>query len=677
MKFGNGICALLLTGGIATSDAMSIRGSSKHAHKLMAFSRRLEDGGSNDGSNDEANDEANDDANDESYTFLKDMSIKLLSCIQGEQMINYENDETETSTVIFRLCPADSCSSDSLLGCNDGYGDYAVGMNTFLYTYMESVQENDDQNNGYVYSNGYGYSNSMIAYSQYGQAFDASDYMECTEYTAEQLSEEEQEEGEQEYQEQQKEQQYYNGAYQNDYQGQYNGNRNEYNPYQDSVFFIGPSCTEDGTSIALNMYIDQYCTYPAEIDFTQVSPGWRTLPFSDYLIKKECMSCYVLSEDYEMVVSDLCLDDYASSVYSCESNMAASNYDGDYHYPATEGCDYIDSLLTSVYGNQAGTRSNFFTKTTKTTTNATNTNRTKWETVGTAVSNAGKKAGSAVGSAAVNAAQTAKSRFMDTMSTEEARAFVVAMVFFAISAALGATFIGCLCVKKQRKRRRAKKMDAAASSQLLADDDGDDDEVPPPPESIKKRRSSVVALVRTATNSMRQSVKAAATGTKKNISEPNKGDDTMKSEYSEHLHIPPYKAPKAAPSSDDSMKSSNKSLKSFDTVITEPDPNAETTGEDSVKLPVGDSIEVAAITESTREKAESNADETSEQLLAINASRDGNTEEASPEPAATTAFEDETPAEQIETPKTPKSKNSFLSKMDKHLKKKSKKNVTK
>jgi hypothetical protein len=78
---------------------------------------------------------------DESW-WLADYSVKMISCLAGEQSINYERGQVESSTVIFRLCPATSCSSNNTLGCDEGYGEYAVGINTFAEAFSESVRDN-------------------------------------------------------------------------------------------------------------------------------------------------------------------------------------------------------------------------------------------------------------------------------------------------------------------------------------------------------------------------------------------------------------------------------------------------------------------------------------------------------------------------------------------------------
>lgn len=501
MKFKSAILSLLIALVTSNVDGMSIRGNTKSANKLMTFARRLDDsnggysynynGGANNGNNGNnynqnggygngngynngnGNGNVNGYENGNSYGngngyggqygemqeeamyFLNDYSIKLLSCIQGEQVINYENGELESSTVIFRLCPSDSCDANSALGCDSGYGDFAVGINTFLEAYMEQQQEN--QNN---------YGNGMMVYNQYGQEFNAEEYMECREYNME--------EGENQNQQQQYYNQYqnYNNGNNNNGEDNNNGrqlqNNNYYNAYgynQNAQFFIGPGCSADGTTVVLGMYMDEFCSYPAEVSFSDIAYGWESgLPFSDGgLVSMNCVACYGPDQNYNWELSKMCSESYQFSTSRCEQNMTSYSYYGQ----NTQGCDYISNLVQTIYGSDTdgadddgGTNSKFGT--------------------------------------AVNEVST---KFMDTLSTREARAFISTMVLFCLSMCLGASLITCFCAKKRKERKRRK---AAAGDQFLPENH----------EPSGKRRSSVVALVRSTTNNMAESVRSAATGAK-------------------------------------------------------------------------------------------------------------------------------------------------------------------
>jgi len=508
MKFSSGVFNLIVVGGIATAESMSIRGNTKTANKLITFARRVEDAAAdnsggyynnnngNGGYNNNYNGANNGGQNgqysqygqaasyggnygemdEESMYFLNNYSIKLLSCIQGEQVVNYENGETESSTVVFRLCPSGSCDADSELGCESGYGDYAVGINTFLDAYMEQQQDNQNY-----------YGNGMISYSQYGQEFDAEEYMECKEYNVEEGQDQQQNNYNQynnnQYNNNGQQQQNNYNQYSNNGQQQQQNNYNQYNQnnnnqynngqrrqennynnyYQNAQLYIGPGCSADGTTIVLGMYMDEYCSYPSETNFADIAYGWESgLPFSDGgLVSMNCVACYGQDEDYNYELSEMCTESYQSSTSRCESNMESFSYYGQ----STQGCNYIDSLVESIYGTDDidGTDG---------TDNSTLTNT--WTTV-----------------------NDVSTRFMDTLSTREVRSFIAAMVLFSLSAFFGASLIGCFCVKKRRAKRAAK------GNKLL-----------PEAEPIKKRRSSVVALVRSSTNGFAESVKTATTGVK-------------------------------------------------------------------------------------------------------------------------------------------------------------------
>jgi hypothetical protein len=144
--------------------------------------------------------------------FLADYSLKMISCIPGEQSVNYERGQLESSTVIFRLCPKDYCgiSNSTTMGCNSGYGDFAVGINTFAEAYTESVR--DSYNNGMQY---YSY--------QYGE-FNVEEYVsECR---------------------------LFEGG------GGGGGNNNYYSGGGYSYDYLGPACTADGTDIRLAAFKD-------------------------------------------------------------------------------------------------------------------------------------------------------------------------------------------------------------------------------------------------------------------------------------------------------------------------------------------------------------------------------------------------------------------------------------
>lgn len=450
--FGSTVLAAVAASGISAADGMSIRGNTKSANKLMTFARKLEDNAGQGNNNNNVNYYNNGyyggnagnyggnpnqgyggyygDMDEESMYFLRNYSIKLLGCIQGAQVINYENGEQESSSVIFRLCPTDTCSTYNELGCDSGYGDYVVGINTFLEAYMEGQDEenqgdnnnnnqnqdgnNQNQNQGGNYNNynqnqgGNYYQNSMVAYSQYGQEFDAQEYFECREYDME------------EGQEQQQANNGYNynngyNNYNNNQGQQQQGGDNQYNNnyyyYRDAKFYIGPGCSDDGKDIGLKMYMDEMCSYPAsDVSFEDVSPGWQSLPFSDGgLVSMDCVSCYGPNENYDdWELKKMCTENYADSKSRCEENMESYSYYGG----STNGCEYIETLKSTVY----------------------TTNFTEW----------------------VDTATESTSKFMDRLSEDETIAFILGMAVVAVGAVALLLFCCCCCCKRRRTAKDEK-----------------------------------------------------------------------------------------------------------------------------------------------------------------------------------------------------------------------------
>lgn len=518
------VAASAIIDSIFADANLSIRGNTKSANKLMAFSRRLEDTtndynnnnvygeaannwasntvyGENSNNNAAANNNNNNansysyyggnygEMDEESMYFLNNYSIKLLGCIQGEQVINYENGEMESSTVLFRLCPANTCEAESSIGCEDGYGDFAVGIETFLEAYMEQQKENDNGNNNNNNNNNqqnqqqqqyYGNNgnwNSMIAYNNYGQEFDAEEYMECREFDVEEGQNQQQQQqqqyynnynynnnggnnnnnnnGQQQYnqnggQYNEKDGYYYanngnndggqgqyNGQYSNNgqQQGNYNNNgyqQNDYQNYQNMQFFIGPSCSEDGTTITLGMYLDEDCSYAAtDVNFTDVAYGWDKLPFSDGgLVSLDCFQCYGPNENYEYELSKMCSESYESSTARCEANMESYSYYGQ----NTQGCDYVNGLAETVlYGRSSSATAD----------DESDTDSMSW---------------------------VKTTRFMDTLSKPAARAFIAAMVF-TVSAFVGSCLVGYCCVQKRKKRKAKKRAASSPGGVNKADDD--------------------------------------------------------------------------------------------------------------------------------------------------------------------------------------------------------------
>jgi hypothetical protein len=148
MKFAS---ALILAASATFASANTVRATAS----LLSKARRLED----------ANQEGEQQQEEgDAYTFLAGYSAKLISCVAGEQYTAADG-QVEYSSVIFRLCPADSCDSDSAKGCKKGYGDYVIGINSYVEAWLEEMRDNlsqDDKMN----------MNELSECREFGQAAD-------------------------------------------------------------------------------------------------------------------------------------------------------------------------------------------------------------------------------------------------------------------------------------------------------------------------------------------------------------------------------------------------------------------------------------------------------------------------------------------------------------------------
>ena len=233
--------------------------------------------------------EENEQEQEGEYQFLSSYSVKLIGCAAGEIYKNPENGEAEYSSVIFRLCPGDDCDDSSSHGCKSGYGDYVVGINSFTEAWLEDKKENMQQDD----------------------AFNVEEYSECRQYEVDQDADEE--------------------------------NENQ----QEMFYYVGPTCGEDGASIALGFFEDYTCTTTSSTTFEEISNGW-TLPYSSGLVTNSCEGCAGYNDNGEWELSEMCMRLYENSG-RCESGMESTGYYG----PDESGCEYIQTLMPKS-GTNAG-----------------------------------------------------------------------------------------------------------------------------------------------------------------------------------------------------------------------------------------------------------------------------------------------------------------------------------
>jgi hypothetical protein len=222
------------------------------------------------------------------YDFLNGYSLKLISCKAGEAYTNPASGATEASSVIFRLCPTSGeCADTAGKSCKSGYGDYIIGLNSFVEEYLQ--QKRDEMQND--------------------DAFKVEQLGECRQFEADKDGD-----------------------------------------YADGVFYVGPACSSDGTSIRVAMFTDAYCTTLSEdVTFEEISAG-ISLPYSDGgLVSQYCESCDTVDDNGNAGLNELCLNAYELSG-KCESKMETYHYSG----KNEAACEVITSLSPKSKNSKGG-----------------------------------------------------------------------------------------------------------------------------------------------------------------------------------------------------------------------------------------------------------------------------------------------------------------------------------
>jgi hypothetical protein len=89
--------------------------------------------------------------------------------------------------------------------------------------------------------------------------------------------------------------------------------------------YIGPGCTEDGSSVKMSVFVDPYCSVQAtDSAMAQISDGW-TLPYSNGgLVSTKCTRCVDSNNNNQL--RQMCMDLYYEAPYRCEAEWDFSHY---------------------------------------------------------------------------------------------------------------------------------------------------------------------------------------------------------------------------------------------------------------------------------------------------------------------------------------------------------------
>jgi hypothetical protein len=325
-----------------------IRADSELGMKLLSKARRLED--------------ANAEEEDEGYdvTWITNFSLKFLGChyVQqyredGEQGGQDQQQQQRVGVqrlVRFRLCPSNLCHGNSNMGCTKKYGDYVVGMNTFLDVYYENQQRLDEYNcNVYAQNNCNCQDNGDDGFDEDKCQYDcfAAANMEttCTDRNPYE------EEGEESFE---LELERYLECAEFEWDQNDGGRRSHRRVQEDgsSGLFIGPYCNEQGGEIHLGVFVDDRCSefadkYQGTQTFTSFT-GTK-LPYStENIVKADtCMSCIDLDQDENnnnnngKQISQMCETAYLASG-KCEKYLPSGAKDEFNNF----ACDYIEGVQT-------------------------------------------------------------------------------------------------------------------------------------------------------------------------------------------------------------------------------------------------------------------------------------------------------------------------------------------
>jgi len=247
------------------------------------------------------------DAEVDEYEFLQNYEQVYMTCDSSMKVVNQEG-EYEYGAVVTRFCPNGvTCDKDGKKKCEGGYGDYVVGIQTYMEQFMEQFERRQEQQNQYNQNNGEDEEEFDFNFAEFG---------ECKEFNVENQN-----------------------------------NQDGYDEEQEEVaYFIGPKCSEGDISIAL--FTDEDCKYES-VDVTFKDLTGVDLPWSNSIIEDEDCTpyyCYGANENGEYEYNDFCTQVYEQANLKCEENMESYSPYGQ----TVSGCETIAAMLPSSSGGAAG-----------------------------------------------------------------------------------------------------------------------------------------------------------------------------------------------------------------------------------------------------------------------------------------------------------------------------------
>ena len=262
----------------------------------------------------------------EMHTWVKDYSIKFQGCHHVSEWNKDAEDEDDVRVwtrrlVKFRLCPTYSCLDGSAEGCESGYGDYIIDLDTFLEAYLEAKEQYQEWMEELAENNGYQY------YGNNYQDYDMEMYTTCQQADVEYNRDENQN------------YQYYQGANDEDWDGQ---------------LFMGPYCASQGGAVYVGLFMDESCTQPVDSNYGRsiyYNSKGEVMPFSGTsLVEMSCFPCSEPSGQYaqynnqgddaedENEICEACENLYTYAG-KCEENLPISS-----NTQNNKACNYLEGI---------------------------------------------------------------------------------------------------------------------------------------------------------------------------------------------------------------------------------------------------------------------------------------------------------------------------------------------
>lgn len=282
-----------------------------------------------------------DEDNEVDFSWITGMSVKFQGCFHVSQWNNEADGEDDVRIMTkrlarFRLCPTDTCSATAAGGCDSGYGDYIIDMNTYVQSYLEAKREyeenicrNIEENVCVCEDNGDDafdedecmnqcFTDNGVSYCiEEEDAFEANEYLECAEFEIPEQDDD--------------------------------ANRRRLEEEEEEVqYFIGPYCGNQGGDVYLGMFSDDTCSEFVDSQggsYTYKTLVGSSLPYSSKsMVGSDCVTCMAAkeerdddqAEEEEDEASEMCMAIYQGAG-KCESGLSID-------YPNEAACQFMEGI---------------------------------------------------------------------------------------------------------------------------------------------------------------------------------------------------------------------------------------------------------------------------------------------------------------------------------------------